>query len=476
MGFMLLKSSEGRSNEVKVLIVEDEKIKRITLSDALLKEGYDVMPSENPIEALQIFKEREFDVVITDIRLPQMDGLAFLKEIKSFKPDITAIVMTAYATVDTAIKAMKLGAYDYITKPFSSEELLLILERLKDFRRLVEENIKLKQEITERYSFGNIVGKSKKMKGVYELIETVAPRDATVLIIGESGTGKELIANAIHYNSPRKDNPFVKFSCAALAETLLESELFGHERGAFTGAVKERKGRFELANSGSIFLDDIDDIPLSMQTKLLRVLQEKEIERVGGTKTIKVDIRIICATKVDLLKLVKQGKFREDLYYRLNIVPINLPPLRERKEDVPLIVEHLLNKYCTKGEKKTFCQESMKFLINYDWPGNVRELENIVERAVTLTKTNDIRPQDLPEFLAASPEKMCDRHLIDVMQEAASFDEMIQDMEKKLLTLAIQKAGGNKSEAARILKMKRETLRDKVEKYGIAPEQAQAAK
>ncbi|MBI5874464.1 MAG: sigma-54-dependent Fis family transcriptional regulator [Deltaproteobacteria bacterium] len=459
---------------MKILIVEDEKIKRITLTDALLKEGYDVLAIDNPVEALNIFKEREFDVVITDIRLPHMDGLAFLKEIKALKPDTTAIVMTAYATVDTAIKAMKLGAYDYITKPFSSEELLLILERLKDFRRLVEENIKLKQEITERYSFGNIVGKSKKMKGVYELIETVAPRDATVLIIGESGTGKELIANAIHYNSPRKDKPFVKFSCAALAESLLESELFGHEKGAFTGAVKERRGRFELANNGSIFLDDIDDIPLSMQTKLLRVLQEKEIEKVGGTKTIKVDIRIICATKVDLLKLAKQGKFREDLYYRLNIVPINLPPLRERKEDIPLIVEYLLNKYSSKMGKKTFCHEAMKLLINYDWPGNVRELENVVERVVTLTKSNDIRVEDLPDFLMASPEKLCDRHLIDVMEEAASFEDMIKDMEIRLLTLAIKKASGNKSEAARILKMKRETFRDKVEKHGIVLEPPQA--
>ena len=452
---------------MKVLIVEDEKIKRITLADALLKEGYDVMVSENPIEALNIFKEREFDVVITDIRLPQMDGLDFLKEIKTLKPDTTAIVMTAYATVDTAIKAMKLGAYDYITKPFSSEELILILERLKDFRRLIEENIKLKQEITKRYSFGNIVGKSKKMRDVYELIETVAPCDATTLIVGESGTGKELIANAIHYNSPRKDKPFIKFSCAALAETLLESELFGHERGAFTGAIKERKGRFELANSGSIFLDDIDDIPLSMQSKLLRVLQEKEIERVGGTKTIKTDIRIICATKVDLLKLAKQGKFREDLYYRLNIVPINLPPLRERKEDIPILVEYLLNKYSSKGEKKTFCPEAMKLLINYDWPGNVRELENVVERIVTLTRSNDIRLEDLPDFLMASPEKLCDRHLIDIMEEAASFEDMIKDMEIRLLTLALEKASGNKSEAARILKMKRETLRDKVEKYRI---------
>src|SRR3990172_3885422 len=242
---------------MRILIIEDEKIKRITLTDALLKAGYDVAAFDRPSDALTAFKEMDFDVVVTDLRLPQMGGLELVEKIKGMRPDTEVIIMTAYATIDTAVKAMKLGAYDYITKPFSSEELILILERLKDFRRLIEENIKLKQEITKRYSFGNIVGKSKKMRDVYELIETVAPCDATTLIVGESGTGKELIANAIHYNSPRKDKPFIKFSCAALAETLLESELFGHERGAFTGAIKERKGRFELANSGSIFLDDI---------------------------------------------------------------------------------------------------------------------------------------------------------------------------------------------------------------------------
>lgn len=452
---------------MNVLIVEDEKIKRITLTDALLEKGYDVLALDDPIEAINVLKEKGFDVVVTDIRLPQMNGLDLLEKVKSLKPDTTVIVMTAYATVDTAVRAMKLGAYDYVIKPFSSEELILILERLKEFRKLVEENIKLKREITERYRFGNVIGKSKRMREVFELIEMVARKDATVLIIGESGTGKELIANAIHYNSPRKDKPFIKFSCAALAESLLESELFGHERGAFTGAVKERKGRFEAADGGSIFLDDIDDIPISMQTKLLRVLQEKEIERVGGTKTLKIDIRIICATKVDLLRLAKQGKFREDLYYRLNIIPINLPPLRERKEDIPLIVNALLNKYSSKEEKKTFSQEAMKVLVDYEWPGNVRELENIVERVAALTRSSDIKAQDLPDFLIASPEKVCDKHLIDIMGEAASFEEMISDMEKRLLMLALEKASGNKSEAARILKMKRETLRDKIEKYEI---------
>ncbi|MBI5286881.1 MAG: sigma-54-dependent Fis family transcriptional regulator, partial [Deltaproteobacteria bacterium] len=356
---------------MKVLIVEDEKIKRITLTDALLKAGYEVESFHDPVEALKVFKEDEFDVVVTDLRLPRMEGVDLLREIKSIRPSTHVIIMTAYGTVESAIKAMKLGAYDYITKPFSSEELILNLERLKEFKEVVEENIKLKKEITSRYSFDNLVGKSGGMQRIYNLIETVAPRGTTVLIVGESGTGKELIAHAIHYNSPRRDKPLVKFSCAALTESLLESELFGHEKGAFTGAFKEKKGRFELANGGSIFLDDVDDIPLSMQPKLLRVLQEREFERVGGVRTVKVDVRFICATKVGLDVKVKDGRFREDLFYRLNVVSIKLPPLRERREDIPLLVEHFLNKYCNPGEKKTFTQEAIKAFMDYDWPGNV---------------------------------------------------------------------------------------------------------
>lgn len=452
---------------MKVLIVEDEKIKRITLSDALLKAGYGVKAFPEPMEALEVFKRDEFDVVVTDLRLPQMEGLDLLREIKSIRPATHVIIMTAYATVESAIKAMKMGAYDYITKPFSSEELILILERLKEFRQVLSENIRLKREITSRYSFDTLVGKSGAMQRVYNLIETVAPRDTTVLIMGESGTGKELIAHAIHYNSGRRDKPLIRFSCAALTESLLESELFGHEKGAFTGAFKEKKGRFELANGGSIFLDDVDDIPLSMQPKLLRVLQEREFERVGGVRTIKVDVRVICATKVDLDVKVKDGRFREDLFYRLNVVPIKLPPLRERKEDIPLLVEHFLNRYCNQGERKTITQEVLKVFMDYDWPGNVRELENVVERLVTLTKTREIEAVDLPDFIIPSPQRTCDQHLVDVLEKDVSFEEVVRGLEKRLLYLALKKANGNKSKAARLLKMKRETFRDKLERYGL---------
>ncbi|MBI5683087.1 MAG: sigma-54-dependent Fis family transcriptional regulator [Deltaproteobacteria bacterium] len=452
---------------MRILIIEDEKIKRITLTDALLKAGHEVSSFDNPSEALIAFNEGGFDVVVTDLRLPQMGGLDLVEKIKGIKPDTEVIVMTAYATVDTAVRAMKLGAYDYITKPFSSEELILILERLDKFKNVVRENIKLKAEITSRYSFNNIIGKGKEMQEIYDLIRTIAPRDTTTLIIGESGTGKELIAHAIHYNSLRKDKPLIKLSCATLTESLLESELFGHEKGAFTGAIKDKKGRFELAHEGTIFLDDVDDIPISMQPKLLRVLQEREFERVGGIKTIKVDVRIICATKRDLLTKVKDGAFREDLFYRLNVVPVKLPPLRERKEDIPLLCGHFLSKYCKPQESRVFTNEAMKLMMDYDWPGNVRELENIVERVVAVSKKHEITLQDMPDTIVPSSQRVCDQHLVDVIDKDRSFDDIVIGLEKRLLSIALERSSGNKSEAARLLKMKRETLRDKIEKYGL---------
>lgn len=452
---------------MKILIIEDEKIKRITLTDALLKKGYYVSSFDNPVEGLDAFEDGDYDVLVTDLRLPKMNGLDLVEKVKNLKPATEVIVMTAYATVDTAVRAMKLGAYDYITKPFSSEELIFILERLDNFKNVIKENIKLKQEITHRYSFNNIIGKSKEMQAIYDLIKTIAPRDTTILIVGESGTGKELIAHAVHYNSPRKDKPLIKLSCAALTESLLESELFGHEKGAFTGAVKEKKGRFELANEGTIFLDDVDDIPLSMQPKLLRVLQEREFERVGGTKTIRVDIRVICATKKDLLLKVRDSEFREDLFYRLNVVPIKLPPLRERKEDIPLLCEHFIKKYCGTDEKKTITNEAMKLLMNYDWKGNVRELENVIERVITISNKHEVTTHDLPEIIMPSCQKICDQYLADVIGGDVSFDNLVSEVEKKLLFFAIERAHGNKSEAARLLKMKRETFRDKIEKYGL---------
>ncbi len=452
---------------MKIVVVEDEKIKRITLTDALLRAGHEVASYDDPLNAIEAIKEDNFDLVVTDLKLPHMDGLDLLKNLKAMRPEMPVIVMTAYATVDTAVKAMKLGAYDYITKPFSSEELLLIIERLKEYKALMDENKNLKKAISERYSFGNLVGKSKQMQEIYNVIEAISQREATVLIEGESGTGKELIAHAIHYNSPRKNKPLVKFSCAALTESLISSELFGHEKGAFTGAVKERKGRFELANGGTIFLDDVDDIPLPMQTKLLRVLQEREFERVGGTTTISVDVRVIAATKVDLLEKVKKGEFREDLYYRLNVIPLKLPPLRERAEDIPLLVEHFLNKYSKKDEKRAFSREAMQVLMDYKWPGNIRELENMVERILALSKNEVITPSDLPDSLFESADLRRDLHLTSILDRGSSLEEAVANLEKRLITLAIERAGGNRSEAARMLKLKRSTLQDKIIKYAI---------
>ncbi|NUO05609.1 MAG: sigma-54-dependent Fis family transcriptional regulator, partial [Candidatus Brocadia sinica] len=329
----------------KILIVDDEKLMRVSLEDKLVKEGYAVACLSNAIEGLKVLQSTNFDAVITDVRLPKIDGIEFLKEIKKLSPDTIVIIMTAYGSIENAVLAMKEGAYDYVTKPFSLEELLIKLRKALKHKDVVAENILLKQQVLSQYGYDNMIGKSDAMKHVFEIINTVSNRDTTILIQGESGTGKELTAGAIHYNSNRRNGPFIKLSCASLNKEILESELFGHEKGSFTGAIKTRRGRFELADGGTIFLDDVDDIPLEMQVKLLRVLQEREFERVGGEETIPVNVRVICATKKDLKKLVQEGRFREDLYYRLHVVTLHLPPLRERKEDIPLLVNYFMKKY-----------------------------------------------------------------------------------------------------------------------------------
>lgn len=447
---------------MKVVIIEDEKIKRITLRDALIKEGYEVADFESPIFALNYIEQNEVDVVVTDIRLPDMDGLEVLRIIKKINQDIAVIMITAYATIENAVEAMKQGAYDYITKPFSSERLIMILKKIENYKKLEQENIELKKRLEEKYSFANIVGKSKKMQNVYSQIEVVAQSDATVLIIGESGTGKDLIASAIHQLSPRKNKPFVKLSCASLPETLLESELFGHEKGAFTGAIKERKGKFECANGGTLFLDDVDDIPLSSQVKLLNVIQEKKFERIGGNESISVDVRLICASKVDLFELVKAGKFREDLYYRISVIPIKIPPLRERKEDIPLLIGYFLHKF-GRPELK-FSPEAMEAMIEYEWPGNVRQLENIIQRIAVLTRGNIVTREMLPaEILSAlrwGGISFWDREKIDL-------EKILKDIEQSAIKWALEKSGYNQTKAAQILNLKRTTLREKMKKYGL---------
>ena len=450
-----------------ILIIDDEPLMRISISDALKVEGYNVMSAETGGEGLKSIKNNSYDVVITDLRLPEVDGVQILKSCKQISPRTKVLMITAYGSVDTAVEAMKIGAYDYITKPFSMDEFILTVKRLIALRDLEDENIYLKEKIEERYEFSGIIGKSDKMKDIFEKIEIIAPTDTTVLITGESGTGKELVANAIHYNSPRKNEAFIKVSCAALPETLLEAELFGHERGAFTGALKQKKGRFELAHKGTLFLDEIGEINQTVQVKLLRVLQGREFERLGGTSTINVDVRIIGATQRDLKKEVQKGSFREDLYYRLNVVPVHLPALRDRKEDILLLMEHFLNMYSKHMNKpmRGISIEAREFILKYDYPGNIRELENAVKRALTLSRDKEIQPWDLPEDMCT----ICREG--SKVGERLSYSEPLPTamslFEKQYVSKVLDETKGNKTLASKLLGISRKTLWEKCKLYGL---------
>jgi DNA-binding NtrC family response regulator len=369
--------------------------------------------------------------------------------------------MTAFGTIQTAVEAMKEGAYDYITKPFSNEELILALRRIQEVQSLKQENIELKKQLSERHGFHALIGKSKSMQQIYNLLEIVATSNSTVLITGETGSGKEMVADAIHYLGPRQNGPFIKVSCALFSKEILESELFGHEKGAFTGAVSAKKGRFELADKGTLFLDDVDDIPFEIQVKLLRVLQSWQFERVGGTDTIQVNVRVVAASKENLLEKVKKGEFREDLYYRLNVVPIELPPLRERKEDIPLFIEAFIKKYSL-GKRLTISSQALNFLLNYGWPGNVRELQNLIERLALIAPGGNITPAYLPPEMLAE-----DRGPQGVREEKGSLVQVMKNNELRLIRRALEMAGGNKAKAARLLKIKPSTLRSKIEKYDL---------
>jgi two-component system response regulator PilR (NtrC family) len=366
----------------KILVADDEQSMREFLDIMLKKEGYKVSLAPNGEEVIKLIEKDIFDLILMDIRMPRLDGISTLKKIKVISPETIVIMITAYASADTAIKAMKEGAYDYITKPFKVEEIKLIIKNALEKKNLQKENILLKQVVRDRYHFENIIGQSSKMLDLYKLLEKVAPTKTNILITGESGTGKELVAKAIHYNSPRKEKPFVTLNCGAIPETLIESELFGHMKGAFTDAIATKKGLFEVADEGTIFLDEISELPLLMQVKLLRVLQDREFKRVGGTEDIRVDVRIISATNKILEEAVKEKRFREDLFYRLNVIQIKLPLLRERREDIPLLAMHFLRKYSEELNKNflTISPESLRILLNYDYPGKVRELQNIIER------------------------------------------------------------------------------------------------
>lgn len=443
-----------------ILIIDDEPKMCKVLKFALEPEGYSVTTAENAEEGMDRFNQNEFDLVVTDLKMPGKDGLFVLDTVKKQKPNTEVILMTAYATAQNAVDAMKKGAYDYIIKPFEMDELKLKVKHIIEKRNLAEENIQLKKELKDKYSLENMVGMSGAMQEVYKMAEKVAPTDATVLIRGESGTGKELVAQAIHHLSPRSSEPFVAVNCGALPESLLESELFGHEKGAFTGADKMKVGRFELAGSGTIFLDEIGEISPSTQVKLLRVLQNRQIERLGGTKTIQIKARTIAATNRDLEEMLKDNSFREDLYYRINVFPINLPPLRDRKEDIPNLVSHFLKKL--DKEEDAIDSAVLNHLMKYRWPGNVRELENIVERALIMSGTGKITEEDLPPHIKNIPSSSGGGSL-EIPAEGLSLEQV----EKDLIKNALNKAAGNKSKAAKLLGITRRKLYSMMERLDV---------
>lgn len=454
-------------NQPKILVIDDEPLMRISITDALIAEGYDVKGLESGRAGMDFIGKADYDVIITDLKLPEVDGMEILKTALKCSPKSKVIMITAYGSVDTAVEAMKQGAYDYITKPFSMDELLIIVRRLMEFRKLEYENLQLKSKIDEKYAYGGIVANSSKMQDVLEKVKVVAETASTVLITGESGTGKELIANALHYNSSRKDNPFIKVSCAALPETLLEAELFGYEKGAFTGALKQKKGRFELAHTGTLFLDEIGEVSPAIQVKLLRALQERQFERLGGTETLSVDVRIICATQRDLKNEVKQGAFREDLYYRLNVVPVHIPPLRERREDILLIANGFVKKFAAKNNKPIdgISAEAEEMLLNYPFPGNVRELEHAIERAVILGNGKKIKPADLPEDIRNFYKEGLKTAI--KISYSESLTKAIGEFEKEYILRAIEGTNGNKTLAAERLGISRKTLWEKCKNYGV---------
>ena len=456
----------------KILVVDDELSMREFLEILFSGEGYRVDTAGGGKEAVEKIGDRDYHVVITDIQMPGVDGIEVLRKAKEVSPGTEVIMMTAFASTETAVEAMKCGAYDYITKPFKIDEIKLVIEKAFEKIRLESENILLKKELKEGYNFGDIIGVSSRMLEIYNMIKRVAPTKSTVLITGESGTGKEMVAKSIHANSPRCDKPFITVNCGAMPENLLESELFGHKKGAFTGAVSNKQGLFELADGGSIFLDEIGEMPPSLQVKLLRVLQEKEFRRVGDTRDIRSDVRIIAATNRDLEEAVKSGAFREDLYYRLNVIQIKLPPLRERREDIPSLTLHFLNKYNRElgREIKKVSSEAMEILQNYNYPGNVRELENIIERAVALEQSDIILPESLPEEVSRRSDVEIGVDL-DVPPGGLDLETLMEDLEKRFLLKALARAGGVKTKAAELLGLSFRSFRYRLAKYGLDDEE-----
>ncbi len=447
--------------KLKVFVVDDENIARVTLSDDLKDLGYLVDDYDNPLLALIDINKKKPDIIFTDVRMPEMNGIEFLKEIKKINPNTYVIIMTGYSSVSNAVDAVKSGAYDYISKPINIQDIKIKLEQIDKIENLKRDYKTVIYQFSENYNLQKIIGTSDATKSVIESIKKVSPTDTTVLIQGETGTGKELIANVIHYNSKRNEKPFVKLSCAALSREIFESELFGHTKGAFTGAIKEKKGRFELANNGTLYLDDVDDIPLDLQVKLLRVLEENEFEKVGGEQTIKVNVRIIASTKKNLKELADNGLFRHDLYYRLNVYPIFLKPLRERISDIKELFFHFVNQYISLNNIK-IQEEVFEILQRYSWPGNVRELKHLVERLLLISEDKIIKADILPYEI-----KNSETIFIPYDPQIESLDEYLYQVEKNILLQSLKKSGGNKSKAAEMLKIPYSTLRTKLEKFGL---------
>ncbi|HEY8370461.1 MAG TPA: sigma-54 dependent transcriptional regulator [Thermodesulfobacteriota bacterium] len=454
----------------RILIVDDEASLLEFLEIMLAKEGYAVVTARTGAEALARIGQETFDLVITDVQMPEVSGLELLRRVKEVSPDTAVIMITAFASAETAVEAMKEGAYDYITKPFKVDEIKLVIKNALERRNLSRENLLLKKELKTKYNFSNIIGSSPEMLKIYNLIQRVAATRTNVLISGESGTGKELVAKAIHYNSPRKDKPFVTINCGAIPENLMESELFGHKKGSFTGAVANKMGLFEAAHEGTLFLDEIGELTPPIQVKLLRAIQERTFKPVGGTEDVTVDVRIICATNKDLEKEVAAGTFREDLFYRLNVIQINLPPLRERREDIPILAQHFLEKYAKELGKdiRKISAEAMALLQQYSYPGNVRELENIIERSVALESTNVILQESLPTFLTRRDETKGTFGVVpDIPAEGVNLEDLVGALERTLLLKALEKSNGVKKKAAKLLKISFRSMRYRLEKYGI---------
>ena len=445
----------------RILVIDDEPTQLELVGGFLRKQGFEVVPAASGRAAVARFKQEPFDLVLTDQRMPDLSGLDVLEAVRAASPETAVVIMTAYGTIETAVSAVKAGAADYLAKPLNLDELLHRIHQIQDRRRLLTENRELRAALAERHRVEGIIGESGAMQEMLSVVRRVAPSDATVLIRGESGTGKELIARALHYASPRAARPLVKVNCAALAESLLEAELFGHEKGAFTGAVTARKGRFELADGGSLFLDEIGDLPPHLQVKLLRVLQEREFERVGSGRPIKVDVRLLAATHRNLEALIREGRFRDDLYYRINVVTIQLPPLRERREDVPLLIDHFLRAFADKNGKsiRGLTREAREALLRYDYPGNVRELENLIERAVVLTRDDVIDLTDLPLTLETQAAES---------ESGAGLVAAVEGLERRMIREALAKADGIQTRAAELLGIGERVLRYKLKKYGLS--------